>query len=307
MDLDDSLSELESHLELPDFRDLAKGFEEHLRESRGLRREQREAIWQRYQALWDRRKAFSERRKQVSDAATARYMDQLLGLDFTYDGLPIFQTFSNFERVGEKIRATREILKGITNAVKNDSSLVAADRKKVFAAIDDVWRKVGLSEEATFSVHGERAAELYNEAYRAVESLAPHDATPIFKAAQADLKSLWLPKVEREKYFDWFGSLWATLQAKREEGKQRYENWRSRQEQGLLRLEAALAKAEGALDRVRGNNRQNHDRLGDARSDDWREVVSGWIQEGEEKERDIENSILELREKIRDARSRLQQ
>lgn len=307
MDLDENLNDLEEHLEQPDFHDRAKAFEESLRHTRELRREQRDAIWQRYQGLWVRRKAFSEARKRASEAATQRYLDQLLGLDFTYDGLPIFQTFSNFERVGEKIRATREILKGLSNAVKNDSSLVAADRKKVFTAIDDVRLKVKLSEETTFFVHGERAAELYNDAYRAVESLAPRDATPIFKAAQAELKALWLPRIEREKYFNWFSSLWATLQAKREEGKQRYENWRSRQEEGLHRLEAALAKAEGALDRVRENNRQNHDRLGDARSDDWREVVSGWIQEGEDKERDIENSIEVLREKIRDARSRLQQ
>ncbi|MFW6116856.1 MAG: hypothetical protein ACOC6F_03935 [bacterium] len=304
MDLFRELDGLAANISNPAFKHLAKSFEESLKQHR-LAPQERAQIWQRYQQIWDDRKQWMSSRRQESEAAKSRYMKELYSLDFSYDGLPVFQGFSNWERVGEKVRSARERLRAMSKAIKDDQGLLPQDRWAIQQSINDYWDKTRQSEEATFSVHGERANQLYNEAYAAVENLRPRDAGPILKASRAELRSLWLQRGDREKYRSWFDDLWSKLQGKREEGHKRYRDWHARQEQGLEKLRAVRDGKLNALSRVRDNNSLNRERLSGARSSEHADRVSEWIREGEEKERDIERSIEEIESRIREAEDRL--
>jgi hypothetical protein len=306
MSPESELDELESQLHSAQFHDRAKDFEARFRHASELTREQRSALWQRYQDLWTRRKSWSESRTRDSQFATERYLDKLMALDYSYDGFPIGQSFSNWQNVGHKIRAARETLKAMRVAVKDDPVLVGSDRKKIFSAIDTTWAKIKSAEDSTFSIHRDHANRLYDRACEAVDSLPVREAVAIYKSAQAELKTLWLPKLDRDKYFQWFDTLWQRIQGKREDAKRRHDDWRSRQEEGIRKLESALEKAESALQRTRENVRNNYARLSDARGYEYRERVSEWIREGEQREREIENSVEQLRVKVRDAWARLE-
>jgi len=296
------LDVLKTAIQQPSFRALAKEFEERLRASHALFRPQRDALWSLYQELWSSRKACMVERNTESDRAKSQYDSELWSIDVGYDGAPIMQSFDNWERVGQKVRTAREKLKAMQRAVREDRLLLPCDRKAVFDRIQDVWHRADVAEKAAFVVHGERAAELYNAASDAVDHLRPGEAAAIFKANQAGLRSLWLPRGDRDRYREWFNELWQRLQSRRDRAR---GEWRERQEAGLDKLLQAREKCRDALDRVRANNRQNEERLEDAHSNEFRDRVSEWLREGEERERDIERSLGELDAKIADAQSRL--
>jgi hypothetical protein len=218
----------------------------------------------------------------------------MLSLDYDYDGAPIMQDFSNWERVGQKVRLAREQLKAIARAVGSDAALLGKHRKALFQFADEIRARIRSSEETTFSVHGRRAGDLLNEASMAVETMSIREARAVLRSAQADLRSLHLSSSDRDMYKSAFDDLWAKLNARGEEARQRHAEWRARQEAGLERLLAARSKAEDALDRVRSNIALNEERLSSAYSSDYADRVSEWIREGEEKARDIEQSIEEL-------------
>lgn len=303
--LEATLNALSRIVENKDFPERAKSFQEDLKQTHELTHDQRERLWDRMQELWEHRKRWNEDRKHSSASAKSRYVNELYSIDYKYDGAAILQSFSNYERVGDKVRAARERLKSIGNAIKDDDALLPSHRHELHTLLDEFWQKVKQSEEVTFSVHSERASELYNEACRAVENLLPREAAPILRAASSEVRSLYLDRSDRARYKSWFDDLCAKLNFKRDEGHRKHEDWRRRQEEGLEKLRAARDKALNALERVRNNISDNRSRLYDARSSEYADRVSSWIREGEEKERDIERSIDDLENKIRDAENRL--
>jgi len=300
--LESTLEALSRAVESKDFPERAKSFQEELKRVNALTHDQRERLWNRLQELWAQRKRRNADRQSSSESAKRQYVNEIYSIDYKYDGAPILQSFSNYERVGEKVRAARQRLKSIGDNIKKNDALLPNHRRELHGLLDDIWHKVKQSEETTFSVHGERAGELYNEAYRAVESLPTREAGPILKATGAEVRSLYLDRNDRARYKSMFDDLWSKLNFKRDESQR---DWRRRQEEGLEKLRAARDKAMNALERVRDNIRDNRSRLSDARSSEFAGRISSWISEGEEKERDIERSINDLEAKIRDAENRL--
>lgn len=298
----DSLSHIIDSREFPD---QAKEFQADLKSAKALSREQRDQLWNRYQGLWSKRKKRFDKKKQSSENAKRQYMDMLNGLDYRHDGPPILQSFSSYERVGDKIHIVREQLKSMQQKIKVDDRLLPKNRHEIFDAINSIWQKTKEVQETTQSVHSSRAGELYNEAHYAVHNLPPRESSPILKAASAEVRTLYLDRSDRSRYRSMFDELWARLKSRFEEGRQKYEDWRRRQQEALERLRAARSRAIDALERVRNNISENQSRLYDAKSDDFASTVSGWIQEGEEKARDIENSIDEISRKIDDIERQL--
>jgi hypothetical protein len=300
-----SLDSLSQTIETKDFPEQAKAFEADLKQEHRLTSSQRSAFWDRYQSMWEQYKRWRSSSLQSSNIAKGRYIGELDSLDFSYDGLPVFQTFANWEQVGEKIRAARGRLKDIQAAIKEDRDLISKDKGELYDLINTIWQKTQQKEETTFLEHSERATVLYNDAYEAIENLSPHEAATVLKSANSELHSLWLSRDDREKYRTWFDELWERLKYKRDEAKKRYEDSRLRQEERLEKLRAAHIRALNALEHVRDNISANESRLADARSSEYAERVSEWIQEGENKARDIELSIEELEAKIREAEEHL--
>jgi hypothetical protein len=300
-----TLELLKRQVSAPTFRDTAKSFDLALKESKGLTRALRAELWEAYQSIWADRKAFVTERQQRSDAAAQSYRNELSALDFSYDGAPLGQTFANWEHVGEKVRAARANIKAMQARLKEDRELLPPDRKVLNEAISTVWSKIEQSGDMAFDFHRKQADSLFNDAERAVDQLKPRDATPIFKAAQVEINSLWLRSKDRTIYRGLLDDLWVKLTSKKEDSKRRYDDWRERQEQGRDKLREALDKALDRRRRARENKEANLARLAEARSRSHSERVTEWIREDEEKEAAIERSIVELEEKMRDADEKL--
>jgi hypothetical protein len=303
--LRDALEDVAAKAGKQGFRETAKMFEGSLKDARLLLREDRAELWDRYQSLWENHRRTRATLESKSELAKARYASQLDALDYRYDGAPIGQTFENWERVGEKIRSCRAEIKTMQASLKADAELLSKDRQEIYDRINIIWLNIKASEDVTFSVHAERAHKLADDAHRAVQQLRVRDAAPIVKAAAAEVRSLWLERGLRDRMRSWFDNLFQQLSYKYEEGKRKHEDWRVRQEEGLERLRGARAKAQDALTRIEANLEANRERLSTARSDGFQTRVSEWIDEGEQKVRDIEQSLLELDAKISDAEERL--
>lgn len=301
--LADALGALEQHVESRIFRSESDRFRGALQEAQNLAGAQRKELWDRCQGLWERHKTWIAKTRVESDMAKSRHIQELWSLDYGHDGSPILQSFSDWENVGHKVREARSRLKTIQDAVRRDTALLPQDREVILRLAEDKWHGIKQAEETTFSVHGQRASQLYNEAATAVECQSPSDAWQILKAHSAELRSLWLRSDDRARYREWFEDLWQRLRAKKDEAK---TAWRERQAAGLERLRDARDRLQAARERVQENMRQNESRLADAWSDDYRERVNGWIREEEERERDMKRSLEELERKIRDAEERLQ-
>lgn len=285
-----------------DFPDQSKELQSQIRSHNDLSRNEKDRLLAAIQALWDERRRHKENTKEESYNSKLSYFRELDALDYSYDGAFMLQGFSNWESVGDKVKAARQEIKEIQARLKNDKSLVKADRESVRRKIDHIWFKIKDSEETTFVVHRDRANDLYNEAYAAVRDMSLREASEILKANQAEIKTLYLKFSDKDKFRDWFNELWSTLKARRS---QEHDNWLERQNARLSKLYEVRDRLQGRLEKVRQNISDNQDRYYSAKSSDFQNTIQSWINEGEEQERDMERRIDDIDATISEIKSRL--
>lgn len=106
------------------------------------------------------------------------------------------------------------------------------------------------------------------------------------KNVQGRLDNLWgAYKAERQ------GAMDAFHQRKRK----RHEEWRERVLANIRKNQERKSRLEGVLEHKRGHLESLYERLSDARSDDYRARVAGWIAEEASAISDIERKIDEIR------------
>ena len=106
------------------------------------------------------------------------------------------------------------------------------------------------------------------------------------KNQQDRLDDLWAEyKAERQK----------ACEAFHQERRQRHEEWRERTLSNVQKNQERQSHLEGVLDHKRNHLDSLHDRLSDARSDNYRSKVEGWISEEQAAIRDIERKIDEIK------------
>ncbi len=86
---------------------------------------------------------------------------------------------------------------------------------------------------------------------------------------------------------------------------QKREDWKKNQRDYIRRLEELVDKNEDVIARIEGQISHCEDLKAGARSDDYAEMVQGWINEKNTKIDDIESTNRELRDKIREAKRQL--
>lgn len=300
--LDTAVIKLGSLIDSRDFPEQAKLVQSDIRQERRISREERDHLLNELQLLWDKRKRGMQKRSEDSRNSRLSYFRELNSLDFSYDGAFMLQSFSNWERVGDKVRYARQQIKDIQFRIKNDHSLVKQDREEIRNRIDNIWFKIKNSEETAFMVHGEKASSLYNDAYAAVRDMPVGEAHAILKANNAELRTLYLSSSEREKYKSWFDDLWNTLKIKREKAS---DAWRVRQKEGLMKLNDVRNRLTNSLEKIRRNISDNESKYYSAKSSDFQDVIQGWIREGEDQASDLERRIDELDKKISEVEHRL--
>ena len=190
----------------------------------------------------------------------------------------------------------------INEAFGNEGRLTKEDREECWEAYTSALDEVKNCRQALQNSDYDRASQAVSEAVWAANNDKPREAKELIKQAQQIMKDCYLHKDQRQTLRDDLDTAWDTATSHQEE---KHKEWLQRQEDGIARLEEALDKAENAADRVRNNISDNESKLYGECSDNYRERVEGWISEGQDKLRDIEDSISSLNNKIADARSRL--
>ncbi len=94
-ELGELLDAMEEGLDSLSFKEAAESFQNRLGESRALFKAQRDELWARSQSLWARRKTRMSERASESEVARSQYSHELFSIDFSYDGAPILQSYSN--------------------------------------------------------------------------------------------------------------------------------------------------------------------------------------------------------------------
>ena len=94
-------------------------------------------------------------------------------------------------------------------------------------------------------------------------------------------------------------------EGRREQARERRETFERRVEGNIDKLRDRLGRLESVLAHERSHLRDLEDKRSDARSDEFRSVVSGWIDEEESAIEDIRSKIREVEGWIEEEQSKL--
>ena len=284
------------------FSSVSREFREKIKADDSLPRGEKNRMWTKHHELFETHAKWKAEFIDTSKSIRARLEHELYSIDVDPDGAPIFNSrFSRNERVGDKIYAAREKFKHIQAAIKH-SPLTKDDREALFNMANDIWWNIKNSEENMHNVHKDRADALYNEAYSAVEYKPIGEAREIFKTNQMEVRNLSLSREDRETMKQLFDDLWEKLNYRKEEASRQ---WRERTEQRLNKLYEIKDHKEDQLERVKDNLRNNYDKLSGACSESFRETVEGWIDEGKDRKRTLEDKIDEIERQIAELEDKL--
>jgi len=311
--LSGAISDLDGFVGSSDFVAHARSVQQLFNTLHPLDRSERESLWERYQKAWTNHKAQQACLRTESEEVFRELTSKMdFGLDLSPDGL-IFgsELFgrADWEGMGAKLSAAKAVLDEVESRLRGESRLTHDHRHELFEKLHDRRYELKQARENTWSELCDRAGELYNETYYAIETMPPREALQVFKENQKLVMALYLRHSDKEEFHSWFQELWQKLQARFDERRHEYEQrkteWRARQEAGLERLLEAREKVEAFIEKLENNIEANEDRQASAHSADFADVVGEWIREDEEKIEDARHSLEELKRKIEDAEERL--
>jgi len=304
---------LENLVESPDFAAHARSVQDLFNTLHPLDRSERESLWERYQKAWTNHKAHLVRIRADSEEVFRELSSKMnFGLDLSPDELVFGSEMfgrADWEGMAAKLSTAKALLDEVESGIRSDSRLTGKHRYELFQELHDKRYALRQARELAWSELSDRAGELYNEAYYAIETMPPREALQVFKENQNLVMALYLSRSDKEKFHSWFQELWQKLQVRFDERRHEYEQrkaeWRARQEAGLGRLLEAREKVEAFIEKLESNIQANEDRQASAHSSDFADLVSEWIREDEEKLEDVRHSLEELERKIEDAGERL--
>lgn len=163
-----------------------------------------------------------------------------------------------------------------------------------------------------------------NEVYtlgETVENADPRDALEGIKEFQKKLKGLVLEKTDWEelrltlnKYWERADERFKQLKGQMKEGRmrrathmeKRIEFWKTRQEANIQKFNELISKNFDVITRIEQHTEKLQGDLEAARSEQFKEKVSGWIKEQQDKIAAIQKANRELNEKIADIESKME-
>ena len=143
-----------------------------------------------------------------------------------------------------------------------------------------------------------QASRAYNEA-RAGNA---REAKDLVKHIQAEMKGVSMSGDQSQIIRDHLNDAWQEAVSYQ---RAKHEEWERKTRDFIDRMEALMSKNEDVIARLEGQIDHCEDLLANARGDDFASQVQGWIDEKRRKIEDIQETNREIREKIRDAESRL--
>ena len=138
------------------------------------------------------------------------------------------------------------------------------------------------------------------------EKMLGRDKKECFEAiqrAQESLDSAWKAyKAARQKAFD---SWKASKEAKHRQWEEKQRAFKEKLQESISYNESKLERLYDVLQHKESNLDNLHDKINSARSDEFRDVVQGWIDREHDSIREISNKIEQVKDKLYDMRSKL--
>ena len=177
------------------------------------------------------------------------------------------------------------------------SGLEQAIAAPILAPVDVVIRAATLGNASVFQGRREALRQWSERIREAWGMLTEHKAEMLSGDRSETFEQLKAVQAECNE-------AWADFKQERasagEDRDRRKEEWRERQRQKRERLQALLDKNVGVIDRLRDQIGDLQEKIATAWNADWASEAEGWVEEKEQKIRDIDQTNQELEEKIRD-------
>eukprot|EP00825_Cyclidium_porcatum_P049104 TRINITY_DN8411_c0_g1_i2.p3 TRINITY_DN8411_c0_g1~~TRINITY_DN8411_c0_g1_i2.p3 ORF type:complete len:168 (-),score=42.39 TRINITY_DN8411_c0_g1_i2:546-1049(-) len=113
VELDYLLDVIERMVEADDYMEQAKLFEKEFRHIGYLAHDKKDVLWTRYENIRELRKTFLDEKREVSGSIKNEYEREIIGLDVSFEGAPHLQESSHWEKIGSKIKLSRDTLRDI--------------------------------------------------------------------------------------------------------------------------------------------------------------------------------------------------
>jgi hypothetical protein len=190
----------------------------------------------------------------------------------------------------------------VEDLLGNRGRMTKEDREACWERWKEVNEEIKYKREELWKVNYNRFRERVYDASNMAHYGNPYDAVQKIKYIQVDLKSTQMSKAYRDDLRDSLNSSWERAQSRisdlKEEKRLKHERWLDRMYENIDRWTSLMEKNEGVIDRLEQLIDEDEDRIANARSDDFACTVQGWIDEKQQKIRDIMETNRSLEEKI---------
>lgn len=283
----------------------------------------RERLWGEVTEIRDemrsRQTAEREGRERVSQERRSAIMDRVHEAHHTIASAP---DLDYLRRAEDLLKEAQQMMKGgwdhlgggfqtaVHEIVANDGRLTKDDREFCWEQLQEQWEALKHKKTDLRQLDYEQGERLAGEALNAAHYKDdPYEALDIIKDCQAEVRKLRMGKdrsdiIRRTLQEAWDRAI-ARIEEHRRERARKHQEWVDLMHEKLSRWEALIEKNEGVIERLEQQIAHCEDLLANARSDDYASDVQGWINEKQDKMRDIMDTNRELEDRIRDVQDKL--
>ena len=279
-----------------------------------LVRQDRTRLWNRLQSLYDKakrgqRKAetdSSEKKafiiNRLSDVRSAEWANSLDEIWKEEDNLnqlfPLLKDGWGESHVANQIAQTVGIL--------GSGHLLGKDRKECWELLQDARAALSARKAELQNLARSRALSAANEAYSEASRGDPYDARSKVIELQRTLRDLGLARLDAEEVRGILQDAFEKANARIDDQKAKnHERWIEKQLAFIAHQEECIESLEAKIANHEHHIEKNQDQLDSAQSDDFADMVRGWMDEHQEAIERLRGFIAEHEHRIQSARDNL--
>jgi hypothetical protein len=268
-----------------------KSIGQTFKESRFPTVQDRQAAWNRFQYIIANVKACQERAKEIFEERVRESKYHLEKILYSYAERATPSSESADAILAICTGGLSILIKAGIEAILGPFDERKLELQKCNEALKEGWAYLSQNKAEMLGKHKKEAFEALNKTSEAL-----HEAWYIWKSARREA----IEQYHAEKQ-----AAWEARQAKREAWIAKKEAWEERMKENISKLEHRIDQLENVLDRRQSNLSKLEDMRDSAWSDSYSDRVNGWIDEENDRIRDIERKIDQIKGWISDMTAKL--
>ncbi len=266
--------------------------------TKNLVQKDRERLWDRYSTICTSVKSIQRERDNESANNKDTIFSLLNDVYFQAGGS------SNLEEL-IKAKSSQSYILGLMK----EKTLIKKDRDSCW----EFWKRIG---EVIYSKQGEigeknffRIREKARDALNKSNYGDPYETFKEIKAVQNSIKESYMTRGQRSELRETLNYAWenasSRISEKKAERRRKYDDWYERMEGHIQRWENNIGKSEEYISSLEEQINRLEDEAANARTDNYNDRVTGWIEEKYEKIIEVKGQIRELEDKISSVKNKL--